>query len=95
MERTFIVIEQSVICNADNGYRVEIDYGWDGERFETFKRAQHHGFKSRGSDDFNICILEGNTLVDYLWMNKCMDDPEGMRLIAEQNGFDLAPKVEA
>lgn len=83
----YITICPSVVGNPDKGF--EIIYAWDGQRFPTWKKARANGFEDRGSDDFNICVVDGNTLVDFRWMDEPMNDPEGMADIAEQNGFDL------
>lgn len=67
----FIVICQSAWMN-DSGFG--INYSWDRERFSTRKRAIKHGWKVRGSDDFNIGIVEDDKLVWFGWMDEPMDD---------------------
>ncbi len=64
----FIVICQQVI--GGNGREFEIAYEWDGERFTTQRQAIAHGFKIRGSDDFNIGTLKEGELVSFAWMDR-------------------------
>ena len=87
--RKYIVIEASVVGDQ-NGF--EILYGWSGTTYSTHEEAKKVGFESRESDDFNICVLEGRTLVGYFWMNEPMNDPDGMAAIAKQNGFRYQSK---
>lgn len=84
-KREYIVIEQSIVGNQEHGF--ECLYGWDGVRHATHQDAVRAGWRSRESDDFNIGIVEGNELVDFLWMDQPMNDPEGMTECAKQNGL--------
>lgn len=86
-KREYIVIEQSIVGNQEHGFRCV--YDWDGNRYATHKEAVRAGWRSRESDDFNVGVVEGNTLVDFLWMNQPMNDPEGMAECASQNGLRL------
>ena len=65
-----------------------VEYGFDGERFEVRKEAIRHGFKARGSGDFNIGVLEAGQLVSLDWMEKPVDTDMGlMAEIANQIGL--------
>lgn len=85
--REYIAICPSIVGNMEHGF--ETVHGWDGARFPNWEAAKSHGFELRDSDDFNIGVLEGDTLVDYLWMDQPMNDPEGMAEVAAQHGFKL------
>jgi hypothetical protein len=82
---TYIVICQSVVGNPETGYTTE--YNWDGMRFATSKSAISHGFEVRDSDDFNIGVLRGDTLTEFRWMDKPMDE-EYLDEIAERIGLE-------
>jgi hypothetical protein len=45
-----------------------VDYSWDRRRFSTHDEAVDHGFELRGSDDFNIALIEGDILTGFYWM---------------------------
>lgn len=83
----YIVIEPSIVGSSSSGF--ETIYGWDGRRYPSADEAIAAGFKSRESDDFNIGVVVGNSLIDFRWMHRPMDDREGMRAIAKQHGFKL------
>lgn len=68
-KREYAVICQSFVGNPHTGYRIH--YGFDGEKFATSGKAIEHGFRLRGSDDFNIAVLDGPYLAGFCWM----DDP--------------------
>lgn len=83
----YIVICQSAWMN-ERGFG--ISYDWDGERFTTSKRAIKHGWKLRGSDDFNVARVQGDRLIWFGWMNEKMDESaETMAEIAEAIGLDF------
>lgn len=73
IKREYIVICQSAWMNSDG---FGICYDWDGERFQTRAKAIKHGWRIRGSDDFNIGEVSGDTLVWFGWMDEKMDDAE-------------------
>lgn len=86
----FIVICQSAWCNA-SGFG--IDYSWDGERFNNRNDAIKHGWKLRGSDDFNIAQTYGDDLIWFGWMDERIDEDEDTaREIAEQVGLTFDPR---
>ena len=83
----FIVICQSAWMN-DTGYG--INYSWDGQRFNNRADAIKHGWKLRGSDDFNIAQTYGDDLIWFGWMDQRIDEPEDdAREIAAQIGLTL------
>ena len=85
----FIVICQSAWANERG---CGINYSWDGERFNNRNDAIKHGFKLRGSDDFNIAQTYGDDLIWFGWMDQRIDEDEDTaREIAEAVGltFDL------
>lgn len=87
--RDYIVICQSAWMN-DTGFGISHD--WDGERFPNTKKAQKHGWKLRGSDDFNIAHVEGDNLVWFGWMDQKMDEDDAtMAEIAEAIGLKYSP----
>ncbi|WP_182421996.1 hypothetical protein [Aureimonas sp. ME7] len=69
----FIVVCQSAWMNADG---FGITYNWDGERFNNRNDAIKHGWKLRGSDDFNIAILYGDDLIWWGWMDQRIEEAE-------------------
>ena len=78
-----------VICAQayTNGTGVEIGYNWDRKRFKTREAAIKHGLKTRGSDDFNIGVLDGAKLTDLCWMNEPgKEPPEVLREVANYIG---------
>ena len=86
----FIVICQSVLT-SETGF--QIHYGWDGERFNNRNDAIRHGFKVRGSDDFNIGQTYGDDLIWFGWMDQRIDEDEDtMREIAESAGLTFDPR---
>lgn len=80
-----------VLCGqivGGGGRPFETVYGFDGERFGDRSMAITHGLRERGSDDFNIGVLEGGKLISLDWMNKPGDtDPNLLAHIAEQIGL--------
>lgn len=92
MTEQFIVICQSAWMN-ESGYG--INYGWDGERFDTLKEAIEHGWEVRDSDDFNIGHVDGDRLTWFGWMDEKIDEPDDdMALIADDTGLTYAPLTQ-
>ena len=86
----FIVICQSAWMNSDG---FGIYYNWDGERFNSRSKAIAHGWKLRGSDDFNIAQTYGDDLIWFGWMDQRIDEDEAtMREIADQVGLSFDPR---
>lgn len=67
-KKEYVVLCPQVIGSSTTGFNVE--YNWDDVRLPTYLRAKKHGFKVRGSDDFNIGVLLGGKLVALQWMDK-------------------------
>lgn len=85
----YIVICQSAWMN-ESGFG--INYGWDGERFRTIAKAVKHGWKTRGSDDFNIAHVDGEKLVWFGWMDEQINEEAAtMEEIAEAIGLEFQP----
>ena len=84
----YIVICQAVTGNPDRGFQIE--YMWDGERFDDLIKANAHGWEIRDSDDFNIATLEGEKMTQWLTAEGAsMGDPEGHKECADYNEFQL------
>lgn len=62
----WIVIFQQVV--GGDGKPMTTAYSWDGKKFKNFNDAKSHGFKTRGSDDFNLGKVKGKKLIDFTWM---------------------------
>lgn len=91
---TYIVLSGQVVGNPDSGYRVA--YGWDGRRFRKREKAIKHGLRERGSDDFNIGVLEQGRLVQLDWMDEPVDtDPRVLRDIAAEHWPLKGPRLPA
>jgi hypothetical protein len=80
-----------VLCGQIVGsgpYRFE--YWTDYARFTFIKDAIKHGFDLRGSDDFNIGVIEEGRLVRIDWMdtNIVEQDPDELALMHAQLGLD-------
>lgn len=76
-----------------NEHGFGIGYDWDGMRFNNRADAIKHGWKTRGSDDFNIGQTYGDNLIWFGWMDQRLDeDIEGMTEIAEAIGLNFDPK---
>lgn len=89
----YIAVLPSAWCyqtgRGGNNYESGISYQWDGDRFPTRKEAIERGYHLRDSDDFNIAVLHGNTLVSFDWLYESIDeDAETMLDIACQLGLN-------
>ena len=70
-----------------------IHYEWDGERFKNRNDAIRHGWKLRGSDDFNIGQTYGDDLIWFGWMDQRMnEDEETVREIADAIDLTFDPR---
>lgn len=90
--RALLGTEYIVLCGSIVGGGVEASfeavYSFDGKRFAGHQHAIAHGFKIRGSDDFNIGVLEDGRLVCIKWMDQVVDDDDDvMRDISQQIGI--------
>lgn len=89
--------EHIVICQSAwmNEIGFGISYDWDGERFDSRKKAIKHGWKLRGSDDFNTAEVEGDRLTWFGWMDERMpEDDATMTEIAEAIGLTFKAEAE-
>jgi hypothetical protein len=84
---TFIVVMQQIVGNENGFYTT---YSWDMERFERRGYAISHGFKTRGSDDFNIGTLLDDRLIAFGWMDEDAPEEKYDRLEIERQ-IDLLP----
>jgi hypothetical protein len=84
MSTEYIVIFQQVIGSPGSGYA--IDYASDLVRHATREAAISHGFKTRGSDDFNIGTITEDRLDGFYWMDKPCDDD--LQKIADHLAID-------
>lgn len=80
-----------VVCSqvVGGGERpFEIIHNCDHIRFSDRSAAIAHGFKIRGSDDFNIAVVRVNRLISFDWMEEPIgEDADGMREIAGNMGL--------
>ena len=82
----YIVIQQYLWCNENGG---GIEYCSDFEEFDRRDKAIKRGFKTQGSDDFNIGVIENGRLISFDWMAKPVSESEeSLKEIAEALGFD-------
>lgn len=86
-QRSYIVICAQVVGGNERPF--EIIYGWDGEKFDNRQSAITHGLDIRGSDDFNLGILESGRLAEFVWMDQPMhaSDADELPTIAKQIGL--------
>lgn len=86
----FIVICASAWMKEDG---FGIAYSWDGKRLNNRNDAIRHGWKVRGSDDFNLAQTYGDDLIWFGWMDERIDEDEDvMRNIADQIGLTFDPR---
>lgn len=79
-KREYVVICAQIM--GDGSKPFEIVYGWDMDRFTVRQKAISHGLKIRGSDDFNIGVLENDKLISLDWMREPVDtDPKVLAMI--------------
>lgn len=82
----YIVLCGAVVGSGATGFNIE--YGFDGERFDDRKKAISHGLETRGSDDFNIGVVRGKKLISFDWMEKVLEtDATELARIAEDIGL--------
>ena len=83
-------IEYIVLCGQVVGSGpFQTVYNFDGEKFSKREGAKHHGFRIRGSDDFNIGVLKDGKLVSLDWMDNVVDsDPATLAEVAESACLD-------
>ena len=90
----YIVVCQQVLYSPGSERRFH--YGWDGEEFGTRKAAIKHGFSVRGSDDFNVGVVQDGRLLSFDWMeNPVGEDDESMAEIAAALGLQYAQAKDA
>lgn len=84
--RSYIVICAQAYCSHEGP--VGISYHWDGEQFEQCQQAIDHGFVVRGSDDFNVGVVDGDKLMDLLWMYETIEESKAeLRKIQKEIGL--------
>ena len=82
----YIVLCGQVVGGGDRPF--DVLYSFDGRKFPTRDLAIKHGLKVRGSDDFNIGVINRGKLVSLDWMEKMVDaDPSILAAINEQVGL--------
>ena len=81
-KKEYIALCAQVITTA-SGFKTM--YWSDDKRFSARKQAIKNGFEIRGSDDFNIGVLEDGKLVSLDWMDEPVDtDPDILAEIQEE-----------
>ena len=84
MAERFIVITSQVVGSGS----FVIEHFSDRVEFTARKAAIRHGFKSRGSDDFNIGVVRAGKLVAVDWMDQpCETDPAVVVEIGQEIGL--------
>jgi hypothetical protein len=85
-KQEFIVLCGQIVGGGDIPFRTE--YYTDQTKFADREKAIKHGLKVRGSDDFNIGVLDDGKLVSLDWMEKPVDtDPDLLSSIQESAFF--------
>ncbi|EMD6905886.1 antitoxin [Klebsiella pneumoniae] len=88
MSKSYVVIIRHAWCN-EGGHGIE--YSSDLIHYETRKDAISHGFRTVDSDDFNIGVIEGGSLVSFDWMdNPVGESQDTLAQIAELIGLERA-----
>lgn len=88
MGKSYIVIIRRAWCN-EGGHGIE--YSSDLIHYETRNGAISHGFRTVGSDDFNIGVIEDGKLISFDWMDKPVGESEDtLAQIAELIGLGVA-----
>lgn len=84
---TFIVVFPQVVGSPGNGYSTE--YESDMTVFVRRDSAIAHGFKTRGSDDFNLGLIDKDGLLVGLdWMDTPVErDPLVMARVRASLGW--------
>jgi hypothetical protein len=81
----WIVLCQQVVGGQHSPF--EIVYNFDHRYFSSKTAAIKHGFKVRGSDDFNVAEVEGGKVTRFFWMDEEMKDIHDLEAINEQHSF--------
>jgi hypothetical protein len=87
----YIVITAQAVGGSTAPARIE--HYWDGRVFSERQEAVSHGFKTRGSDDFNIGMVnKAGSLHSIWWMDEDLHEPpETLRAISQEIG--LHPRI--
>ena len=79
----YVVVCAQIIGGGTSPFQTV--YNCDGKKFDERDAAIKHGFAVRGSDDFNIGVLDGRQLVSLDWMNEPVDtDPDILAEVSAQ-----------
>lgn len=84
----YMVVCQQVVGNERDGYSVA--YNLDARRFDRRREAISHGFEIRGSDDFNIAVVDGERLLSFDWMDEPIGEPPDVLREIEAALFPVA-----
>jgi len=84
MKFKYIVITSQLVGSDTIPWKIE--HYWDGRLFGERQLAVSHGFRTRGSDDFNIGVVNrDNSLHSIWWMDKDLHEPpETLRDIEQE-----------
>lgn len=75
-----------VKCRVTSDF--DLTYEWLGDEFSSRHEAILYGLKECESDDFNIAVIKGGTLVSLDWMYKPVDvSPETLSVVASELGI--------
>lgn len=73
---------------TDESGEHHLTYGWSLDYHDTREAAIAEGFLTRGSDDFNVGVIQDGKLVSIDWMDEVVDaDPQELRAAAEELGL--------
>jgi len=85
----FIVICQQIVGSSAEELRTVTE--WDGEFYDTRQAAIKAGLALRGSDDFNIGVVQNGNLISFDWMDESLGEtPDVLEDIAFEIALDDA-----
>lgn len=89
---TYVVVFQQVVGSPGSGY--SIAYRTDAVVFLRRSDAISHGFKTRGSDDFNIAVYDKDgRLTSFDWMYEPIKNAP-LAEISERLGWGPDPDAD-
>lgn len=88
-ELDYIVITSQAEDGGSTGFSI-IHY-WDARTFTHKSDAVSHGFRSRGSDDFNIGVVRNGRLLSVWWMDHQVSEPQdALTAIGQEIGLEAS-----
>lgn len=93
MAERYLAIYSEYNGNEHDGFHAS--WYWDGSYFDRREDAITRGFRNRGSDDFNVGVLDSATgrLIALDWMEERVDDdPAVLAEVNEALGLPRRPR---